>query len=80
SSLVFEVNSKQYHDPLLMKFKESILSKFKEEFTQEGDGVLRYQGILCVPDVYCLRGQIFEESDGSRYTIHSDDTKMYHNR
>ena len=30
SSLVFEVKSKQHIDPLLMKFKESILGKLNE--------------------------------------------------
>ncbi|WMV46526.1 hypothetical protein MTR67_039911, partial [Solanum verrucosum] len=32
-------------------FKESILNKSIEAFSQGGDGVLRYQGRLCVPDV-----------------------------
>ena len=42
------------------------------------DGVLRYQGRLCVPDVEDLRYRILEEAHGSRYSIHLGDTKMYH--
>ena len=51
SSLVVGVNSKRHLDPLLMKLKETILSKFNEYFTQGEDGVLRHQGRLCVPHV-----------------------------
>ena len=43
-----------------------------------GDGVLRYQGRLCVPNVEDLRKQILEEAHGSRYSIHPGATKMYH--
>ena len=50
SSLVVKVKSKQHLDPLLMDLKESILSKLNESISR-GDGVLRYQGRLCVPDV-----------------------------
>ena len=51
SSLVVEVKSKQHLDPLLMESKESILGKLNESFSQGGDGVLRYQGTLCVPNI-----------------------------
>ena len=42
------------------------------------DGVLRYQGRLCVPDVEHLRKQIVEEAHGSRYSIYPGASKMYH--
>ena len=60
SSLVVEVKSKQHLDHLLMELKESVLTKSNECFSQGGYGVLRYQGMLCVPDVDDLRGQILE--------------------
>ena len=44
----------------------------------KGDGVLRYQGRLCFPDVDRLRDRILEEVHGSRYSIHPGLTKMYH--
>ena len=44
-----------------------------------GDGQLRYQGRLCVPDVADLRGQILEEAHVSRYSIPLRATKMYFN-
>ncbi|XP_069146010.1 uncharacterized protein [Solanum lycopersicum] len=44
----------------------------------EVDGVLRYQGRLCVPNIDSLRNKILEEAHGSRYSIHPSSTKMYH--
>ncbi|WMV55157.1 hypothetical protein MTR67_048542, partial [Solanum verrucosum] len=42
------------------------------------DGVLRYQGRLCVLNVDGLREQNLEEVHSSRYSIHPRATKMYH--
>ena len=58
SSLVVEVKSNKHLDPLLMKLKKSFLGKMNESFFQEGDGVLRYQGRMCVPNVDDLRNKI----------------------
>ncbi|XP_049405240.1 uncharacterized protein LOC125868691 [Solanum stenotomum] len=49
----------------------------QEEFEQWGDGVLRYQGRLCVPMVDGLQERIMEEAHSSRYSIHPSYTKMY---
>ncbi|WMV09133.1 hypothetical protein MTR67_002518 [Solanum verrucosum] len=46
-------------------------------FSQGGDGVLRYQGRLCVPNVGELRQQILIEAHNSRYSINASATKMY---
>ena len=51
SSFVMDVKSKQGLDYILVVLKELVLNKFVEAFSQGGDGVLRYQGRLCVPDV-----------------------------
>ena len=39
---------------------------------------LKYQGILCVPDVDDLRVWIIEEAHGTRYSIHQVSNKMYY--
>ena len=78
SSLVVEVKSKQHLDPQLMELKKSVLGKMNESFSQEGDGVLRFQGILCVPNIDILRNRILEEAHGARYTFHLGSSKMYH--
>ncbi|WMV19134.1 hypothetical protein MTR67_012519 [Solanum verrucosum] len=51
SSFVMDVKAKQGLDPILVELKETVLKKFVETFSQGGDGVLRYQGRLCVPNV-----------------------------
>ena len=43
----------------------------------KGDGVLRYQGRLCVSDADYLRRQILDEAYGSQYFIHTGATKIY---
>ena len=48
-----------------------------EVFSQGGDGVLRYQGRLCVPNVGELRQHILVEAHNSRYSIYLGDTKTY---
>ena len=78
SSLVVKVKYKQHLDPLFMELKELVLSKLNESFSQGGDSVLRFLGILCVPDVEDLRNRMLEEAHGSCYSIHSGATKMYH--
>ena len=63
-----------------MELKESVIRKLNESFSLTGDGVLRYQGILCVPDIDVLRDQILEEAYGSLYSIHLSSTKIYHDQ
>ncbi|KAH0708921.1 hypothetical protein KY290_010437 [Solanum tuberosum] len=48
-----------------------------EVFSQGGDGVLRYQGRLCVPKVGELRQQILAEAHNSIYSIHPGTIMMY---
>lgn len=57
SSLVVDVKDKQHLDPILMELKDSILGKYIEAFSQGEDGLLRYQGRLCVLDIDNLRGR-----------------------
>ena len=76
-SFMVVLKSKQHLDPILIQFKEFVLNKFVKAFSQGRDGVLRYQGRLCVQDVDGLREQTLEEAHGSRYSIHLGATKMY---
>ena len=48
-------------------------------FKIASDGILRYQGRLCVPNVYGLQGRILDKAHELRYTIYPSSTKMYHN-
>ncbi|WMV24685.1 hypothetical protein MTR67_018070 [Solanum verrucosum] len=77
SFFVVDVKSKQHLDLILMELKELVLNKSVEAFSQGEDGVLRYQGRLCVPNVDGLREKILEVAHGSRYSIHPGATMMY---
>ena len=70
SSFFEDVKSKNHLDPILMDLKEFLLGKSFEAFSKSGDGVLRYQGRLCVLEVHRLRMKIFEKAYSSRYFIH----------
>ena len=61
---------KQYLDKSLMEFKEAILGKHNETLSLGGNGSLRCQGRLCVPNVDGLCDRILEEAHGSRCSIH----------
>lgn len=43
-----------------------------------GDGILRYQGWLCVPNVDGLRKRVMAEAHEAYLAIHPDSTKIYH--
>ncbi|XP_075074805.1 uncharacterized protein LOC142162357 [Nicotiana tabacum] len=78
SSLVAEVEMRQFEDPELVKIKESIPFQKKQLFEQSDDGILKYKGRWCVPNVGELRKQIMTEMHQSRYSVHPGSTKMYH--
>ena len=59
SSLVLQVKEKQESDPILLELKGAVHYQRVEVFSQRGDGVLRYNGRLCVPDLGELRQHIF---------------------
>ncbi|WMV18987.1 hypothetical protein MTR67_012372 [Solanum verrucosum] len=78
SLLIAEVKEKQDRNPILLQLKGAVHQQKVEVFSQEGDGVLCYQGRLCVPNVGELRKLILIEAHNSRYSIHPGATKMYH--
>ena len=62
SSLVVKVKQVQHLDHVLMELNDSVLINMNESFTLGGDGILRYQDRLCVPDVDDLLTQINGEA------------------
>ena len=79
SSLVMEVNENQHSDPILLELKGVVHNQGVEVFSQEGDGVLRYQGRLCVPNVGELRNHILVEPNNSMYSIYLGTNIIYRN-
>ncbi|XP_070045391.1 uncharacterized protein [Nicotiana tomentosiformis] len=78
SSLVTKVKECQYEDPMLVHYRDTTPRKEKTPFEITEDGVLRYRGRLCVPNVAWLRRQVMGETHYSHYSIHPGATKMYH--
>ncbi len=48
---MLEVREKKAKDPFFFELKSNIHKEKVMAFEQGGDGVLRYQGRLCVPSV-----------------------------
>ena len=78
SSFVVEVKEKLEIDMILLELKGAVNNQIVEVFSQRGDGILHYQGRLCVPDVGELRQHILTEDHNSRYSINPGATNMYH--
>ena len=74
--MIVEVKGKKESDPIFLELKNEVHNKRVEVFSHGGDGVLRYQGRLCVHDVGKLRNHILVEAHNSRYSIGPGATKM----
>ena len=74
-----EIKEKQDNDPILLELMGAVYNQRLEVFSQGEDGVLRYQGRLCVPDVGELIQHILAEAHNSRYSIHPGATNKYRN-
>ncbi|XP_070056852.1 uncharacterized protein [Nicotiana tomentosiformis] len=72
-SLLFEwIKAHQYDDPHLLVHRDVVLQGGANEVTISEDGVLRLQGLLCVPNVDGLRQKILKKAHSSQYFIHLD--------
>ena len=78
SSIINEVKRHQYEDPIMAQYRDTALQKEKTPFKVTPDGVLRYEGRLCVPDIAGLRRQVMGEAHSTRNFILLGSTKMYH--
>ena len=61
----------------MLDLKVDVHKKKILDFEQGGDGVLKYQGRLCVPRVDGFQERIIKEDHRSRYSIHPGSTKMF---
>ncbi|WMV19430.1 hypothetical protein MTR67_012815 [Solanum verrucosum] len=78
NELVHDVHILARLDVRLVDFDEGgVIIHNSSEFSFVGDGVLRYQGRLYVPNINDLREKFLPEAHSSRYFIHLGATKMY---
>ena len=75
SSLVSEVKEKKDLVPILLKLKANVHKKKILAFELGGDGVLKYQGRLCVPIVDGPQERIIVKAHRSRYSIYPGSNK-----
>ncbi|XP_072081170.1 uncharacterized protein [Arachis hypogaea] len=52
--------------------------KRREEFTKDDEGLWRYKGRICIPDVGSLRRDLLLEAHNSGFSIYPGSTKMYY--
>ena len=76
SSLVSEVKEKQHQNPTLHDFMASVHNQRVLSIEQREYGMVKYQGILCIPKVDGLQVRILEEAHRSTYSIHLCSTIM----
>ena len=77
STLLERIKQGQKEDPELIGHKESVESGKKSEFGVSADGVIRFQGRLCVPDARSIKEEILTEVHNTPYLVHPGTTKMY---
>ena len=75
--MVVEIKEKKVNDQILLELKGAVQNQRVEVFFRGRDGVLRYQGRFCVPEVGELRHHIPVEAHNFRYSIHLGAAKMY---
>ena len=64
-------------DPYLIGVNDEVNSKKVTNFEVSSNGVITFQGRLCVPDVDNLRKEILTEAHSTPYSVYPGTTKMY---
>jgi len=71
------VRERQLLDASLNRVREQLGSDEARDFALGDDGILRFQGRVCVPDDVTVKKLILEEGHKSRLSLHPSMTKMY---
>jgi hypothetical protein len=77
SGILEEIRAGQKVDLKLIDLLELIKQGKAIDFEVDGNGTMRFQGRVCVPDVPELEKRILEEGHRSNLSIHPGATKMY---
>ena len=64
-------------DASLIRVREQLGLDEAKDFVLGSDGILRFQGRVCVPDDVEVKRLILKEKYKSRLSMHPDMTKMY---
>jgi hypothetical protein len=77
SSLLQEIRRGQLEDEKIQEIKCNIKEEKSSGFSEDDEGVLRYKGRICVPNVKELKDKILHEAHESTYSIQPRGNKMY---
>jgi hypothetical protein len=78
SSLLQEIQIGQLEDEKIQKIKCNIKEEKSPGFSEDEEGVLWYEGRICLPNVKELNYKILREAHESAYSIHPGGNKIYH--
>jgi len=76
-SKVEELRINWENDPELQGIKQNLVIEKSPGFVAQEDCTLRFQNRICIPKSMELRKQILDEAHNTRYSVHSEGTKMY---
>ena len=77
STLLDRIIQGQKEDPELIGHKETVELGKKTDFSISAEGVIRFQGRLCVPDDRNIKEEILVEAHNTPSSVHPGITKMY---
>jgi hypothetical protein len=78
SSSLQEIRRGQEEDEKIQEIKHNIKEEKSPGFLEDDQGVLWYNGRICVPNIKELKDKILCEAHESAYSIHPGGNKMYH--
>jgi len=77
SDFLDSIRDRQLLDVSLNKVREQLGSEEAKDFALGNDGILRFQGRVCIPDDTEVNRLILEEWHKSRLSLHPGMTEMY---
>jgi hypothetical protein len=78
SNLPQEICKGQVKDEKIQEIKHNIKEEKSPRFSKDDQGVLWYEGMICVPNINELKDKLLHEAHESAYSIHPRGNKMYH--
>jgi hypothetical protein len=78
SNLLLEIRKGQVEDDKIQEIKRNINEEKSPGFSEDEEGVLWYEGRICVSNIKELKDKILHEVHESAYSIHTGGNKMYH--
>jgi len=76
-TLLDEIKGAQVDDPEMERIKVNISKRKALGFYEDDQGIIRFQGRVCVPQKSGLSAKILSEAHNTLYSIHPGGTNMY---